>query len=33
MPTIDHSILQKRIVAAIDAVNSSYEAFQSYGAF
>jgi Uma2 family endonuclease len=27
MPTIDHSILQKRLVAAIDATNSGYEAF------
>jgi Uma2 family endonuclease len=27
MPTIDHSILQKRLVAAIDAADSSYEAF------
>jgi Uma2 family endonuclease len=27
MPTIDHSILQKRLIKAIDAVNSSYEAF------
>jgi Uma2 family endonuclease len=27
MPTIDHSILQKRLVAAIDATDSGYEAF------
>jgi Uma2 family endonuclease len=27
MPTIDHSILQKRLVAAIDVTSSSYEAF------
>jgi Uma2 family endonuclease len=27
MPAIDHSILQKRLVAAIDATNSRYEAF------
>jgi Uma2 family endonuclease len=27
MPTIDHSILQKRLVAAIDAADSNYEAF------